>query len=182
MRVLVGVLAAGLMLVGCGSPPEPEPSGSLSIAVAPDGDVTPGTTDQTVAPGPKQPTVTVGLGAPAVDGKVVIKLVKLTRTKVDGLGPGEISGPALAVEVQVRNRGDDPLNLDLVVVTVIDSKGQTAAPMTGSPARPMAGSLAAGKSASGTYVFAMTSAAKSSLKVWVNWSPARPKVVFAGRV
>ena len=69
------------------------------------------------------------------------------------VGPGESTGPALAVQVAVTNNSSNPFALDSVFVNLNDSSGAPGLVTTGGPAQPLAGELQPGEEATGTYVF-----------------------------
>ena len=99
---------------------------------------------------------------------------------VTGHGPGEVSGPGVAVKVRVQNSGSGAFDLDGLAVNASygGGAGTPAAPSDSSPAKPLHGSLKAGASASGTYVFLVPASARSHVRVDVSSSSAARILVF----
>jgi len=95
-------------------------------------------------------------------------------------GPGEVSGPALALTFTMTNRSSTALGLESVTVDVTDAIGDPGIAMFGDPAQPFQGSLAVGATATATYVFAVDPAARSPIRVEVNYSTGAPTVVLVG--
>jgi hypothetical protein len=176
---LIGAAAvvAGLVAVAGCSPSKPASSsaaggsGSAS-ASAPTGSAGPGGTSSptgrstprpTVAPSRDtgKPSVAVSPAPPVAVGStaalttgVVVTVGAPRRVRVTAQGPGEIAGPAVAVPVTVRNASAKPFDLGGLVVNAAFGRSATPAPPTDAdPARRLAGALAPGATARGTYVF-----------------------------
>lgn len=97
-------------------------------------------------------------------------------------GPGEISGPGLAVSVEVTNASDADLALDAISVTLTDSAGTPSSYVPVSDSQPFAGTLAPGKSATGTYVFTIPTDKRSPITVGLIYGPSTSVVLFTGTV
>lgn len=67
-------------------------------------------------------------------------------------GTDDIVGPAVAVDIDVVNNGDDPVELDRFIVSAGASDAELS-PILGSFGEPFAGVLAPGDTASATYGF-----------------------------
>ncbi|HEY3408408.1 MAG TPA: DUF4352 domain-containing protein [Propionicimonas sp.] len=142
--------------------------------------VTPGKIDQTVAPQKQETAKPVDLDKTQKAGAIAVSLKSIKSTKVTGHGPGEISGPALVVTVVVMNGSKSSVNVDSAIVTLIDSKGNVGTPMTESPARPFTGSVAAGDSATGVYVFQIGTKVRNPIRVSVTYSTEHTTALFVG--
>ncbi|WP_169923673.1 hypothetical protein [Propionicimonas paludicola] len=124
----------------------------------------------------------IGLGETSPANPVAVSLTKLVRLQVEGKGPGEISGPAVAVTVRIRNQATSPLDLDHVIVNLLDATGQLATPMTADPAAPFHGQLAAGADQSAVYVFSVTKDALRPVQISVTYNVEEPTVLFKGNL
>jgi hypothetical protein len=112
----------------------------------------------------------VGGGARAV-------LIASRNVTVKGQGPGELSGPAVALTLQVTNGATRPLDLDAVTVTA-SIRGQEASSSDAAPAKPFAGRLAAGARAQAVYVFVLPADARRPVGVVVSLAPDLPVARF----
>lgn len=194
--VAAAVLGLGLGLAGCtaeqadpgpassetGATPTPSGTASATPTPTPSGTADPATTgDQGGAPSDVLPTLApVALDEAAAFGTGVSATLGAVRAvEVEGQGPGEVSGPALAFEVVVTNGTGAPVDLSTVTVALTDDSGAPGLPMSGAPASPFAGELAAGASATATYVFRGVQDGLA-LRLEVSYSTAAPVVVFAG--
>jgi hypothetical protein len=168
-----------------GSTPHATASAEASPAVSalPSGTPPSAAPDPAAKPdGAAQPTkAPVPLSQPADFGTgVVAKLDKIESIVATAHGPGEISGPALAFTITVTNRSTEAVDLGSVIVNLTDAHGDPGVSMFGPPAVLLSGTLAVGASATGTYVFAVASAAASMVRLEVSYSTQAPTVVFSG--
>ena len=123
------------------------------------------------------PAVQVGKTA-ELSGGVSVRVVRIREVKVSASGVGQIAGPGVAVLVEIRNATKSALNLSSVVVNASYGSGTPAVPNTSAPADPVTGSLAPGRSAQGTYVFALPKSGAATLRVEIASGQARNVVVF----
>jgi hypothetical protein len=114
-------------------------------------------------------------------GGVTARISDVRSITAKAKGPGEVSGPAVALTVKITNGASKRLPLDQVVVTLTGADRAPGTPMSGSPARPLAGSLAAGSSASGVYVFAVPKGSRNPVTVEVTVRGGDPVLVFRGK-
>ncbi|WP_375426340.1 hypothetical protein [uncultured Friedmanniella sp.] len=192
------VLLAGLLLAGCsgkaddttpapsaGSPesgvanPSSTPVAPATTPVAPP---TSGSTKSSVPSKKvtKRKAVSLDGSGEAADG-VTVSLTKVKAITAKAVGPGEVSGPGVAITVSIANGTSQPLDVGSVVVNLTAADDSPGAQMTGSPARSFSGSLKAGAKASGVYVYALGKGKRDPVTVEVTVSPADPVVVFRGR-
>ncbi|WP_152187780.1 hypothetical protein [Georgenia satyanarayanai] len=111
--------------------------------------------------------------------------VRLTAIEpVDGVAraPGEIAGPALAVTVQAVNDSTAPVSLADVVVFLSSGPDRTPASDLGQGSTPLGGSLDAGSSTTGTYVFTVPDDERDDLRVEISYTGEAPTVAFTGAV
>lgn len=111
---------------------------------------------------------------------VTATVVRVDAIEAEARGPGEISGPALAFEVEVTNGADAEVSLDAVTVNLTDADGAPGLPMTGSPADPFGGVLAPGRSTTGVYVFTVDSDARDDVTLEVAYTTEAHVVLFRG--
>lgn len=197
-----------LLLTGaaCSTEPEPEPEPASSVAVTPAASGTPapgptstptvsvpppastpvpqrspGDVNSTVPTAPAQSRKPVDLDESSKAGNgVTARLRSVKAVTAEAKGPGEVSGPGLAVTVVVQNGSEEPLALEQVVVTLEGEDGSPGNPMSDRPAKPFTGRLAAGKSATGVYVFALAKDIREPVVIQVTLSGASPILVFEG--
>jgi len=187
---------------GADAPPEPLTTGTdtetdmTSLSDLPDATQPPVSTAGPIAPAgnidqivPEVPVTT----APAValtdtadfGGQVSARISQVSAVQATATLPGEISGPAVAVTVQITNGSGQAIGLDAVTVTMADAGGNPATAISVNPADPsgpLQGALSAGASASGTYVFTVPADQRNPVTVTVNYSSGAPTVVFTGQV
>ncbi len=189
--VPVLICLAATTITGCTAPAGGTPTQTPTVAptetmsAAPSATqstpaVTPGKIDQTVAPQKQETAKPVDLDKTQKADAITVSLKSIKSTKVTGHGPGEISGPALVVTVVVKNGSKSRVSVDSAIVTLIDSKGNVGTPMTESPARPFTGSVAAGDSATGVYVFQIGKKVRNPIRVSVTYSTEHTTALFVG--
>lgn len=129
------------------------PHPSATESVDPDKPLTsPATADPTASVDAK-PLAPASVKQPRDLGNgVTVVVTGVTRTEAAARQPGETAGPAAAIRVEIRNRTRSPINLDAIAVNAEDAKGNPLVPNFTS-SEPLGGTLAAGKSRQGTYVF-----------------------------
>ena len=122
----------------------------------------------------------VPLAATAELGGVSTTVTNVSALTTTATGPGEIAGPAVAVQVQIRNNGSTPFNLDSLFVTTNDSGGAPGQPSTSDPASPLTGELAPADQATGTYVFRVPTTGRNPITILVSNSDSAEVVSFVG--
>lgn len=131
---------------------------------------------------PPQRQKPVALDSPATAGQgIVVELAKLQAINAKAQGPGEVSGPAVAVEVVVRNETNRPQSLTNAVVNLTDARNAPGSLMTGPPAKTFSASVDAGQQAIATYVFTVPPERRNPITVDVSVDPSLPTVLFRGR-
>lgn len=193
---VVAAAATGLLLAACSGDPAASPSAPTSSsaptspavtsaappATTPVPAPTPGSTKATV-PSQKltvRKPVRLDAQGEAADG-VTVRLTKVAAVKAKAVGPGEVSGPALAFTVAVHNGTGQPVDLGSTAVNVTAADDKPASQMSGKPANPLHGSVAAAGTATGVYVFTLAKNQRDPVTVQVTVRPADPIVVFRGR-
>jgi hypothetical protein len=115
-----------------------------------------------------EPTVDPNFGEPVVDevgtdgqadfgGDVSARIISITPYAATASQAGEVSGPAVLVELELLNESGDALPLDPVTVNAYYGADRIpASPVTSDPASaPFTGTLESGATARGSYVFSV---------------------------
>jgi hypothetical protein len=156
------------------SPPAPPPSlGTPSQAGR--GSTVPVEPVRTKDPVPLDDEENFGTG-------LAVRLEKITAVKGEAKVPGEIAGPALKIDVVASNKSKKPVGLDSMVIFVSYGAERTPAVELSEGARPLAGSVRAGDSARGTYIFTVPEDERDLVRVEVSHSGDEPTLAFEGSV
>jgi hypothetical protein len=127
------------------------------------------------------PAVAIAQTADVGSG-VSVAIASIERIQGEARLPGEIAGPALAIKVNVVNGTNEPLSLSAVTVTLEDSAAVPATTLSAPPNAPFSGTVDAGQSAQGVYVFSYPPELVPPVTVTVSYAPAAPVAVFTGDV
>lgn len=183
-RVAAVAALSGAVLIGaaaCSSSnsdtgPTAVASGDISSNASPEATGGAGTgTDQQMKP-------PVPMNSPAAFGNgVTAKVVSSSRVDIKGSGPGEISGPGVKVEIQITNGTNDDIDLNAVTTNVFYGASRTPASPVLNSDSGFSGTLAAGKSATGTYYFSVPKGS-NPIELQVSYSIQQPVVVFTGKI
>lgn len=135
----------------------------------------------TSAPGVTEGTLASTL---VIDGRqgtgVSVAITSVTAMTATAQGPGEVSGPALRIEVSVDNTSGHALDLSNTAVTLTDSEGNPGSGMLASPANWLDGEVASDTSATGTYVFTLPEDARDPITVTVQVDTTMTTAEFSG--
>lgn len=130
-----------------------------------------------------EPTAAVSTAPPADRGEeaqlsdgLVVTVAEVGARDVAATEPGDVAGAAAVVEVSARNGSDEAVDLSGLVVTASLPGGAPAPPTDAGPAEPLAGSLAPGGRASGSYVFRLGDGSTEDLSLQIS-SPSSTTVV-----
>lgn len=122
----------------------------------------------------------VPIGKPtSISSGVQVSIIKFRTLKVQAAAPGETTGPAVAFEVEVRNKSAKPVDLGGVVVNASYGKNVPAVPSSSPPNAPLTGSLEPGKTARGTYVFRVPPTGVKTVRIEVSSAFAAAVAIFA---
>ena len=95
--------------------------------------------------------------------------------------PGEISAPAVRISMQARNGSSKPISLDGMAVSVDYGSHRTPAIEVAEPGGdPFQGTLAAGHSRRGVYIFNVPITGRDGIHVTTSYTAAAPTLVFTG--
>ena len=141
-----------------------------------------GNVDQTVPSKTVASKPPVAIDKPAMPAAgVVVTLPSIKAITAKAQGPGEVSGPAVAVTVEVKNNTKSAVDLSQTVVNLTAANGDPGSMMTASPAKPLPTSVKPGGSATGVYVFAVPKSQRDPITVEVSISADTPTAVFHGK-
>jgi hypothetical protein len=155
------------------------PTGASVISsTAPAGSAPPVATDKPSVAISRAPVVKVGKPAHILSD-VRVYIGEVREVTVTAEHPGEIKGDAAAVGVSVRNQSGQAFSLDGMVVTASYHNGLPGDQTTSGPSDPLTGSLASGKTATGTYVFMVPRKYAYSLRIEVTSNQSPTIVQFA---
>ena len=128
------------------------------------------------------------LPAVALTESVVVEEVRGSLVSVEAIdaqatGRGNVAGPALRVTVRIQNDTGSALSLDEVSVNLsFGPAGTPASPIEDSSQRAFPGTLPAGESADGTYVFSVPVDQRGDVTIQVGYRAGAPIAVFSGPV
>lgn len=130
-------------------------------------------------PVPSAPKVPLS-GVADFGGKVTSRMASVRSINATAHIPGEVAGPAVALTVQMDNGSDRSIDLGTVTVNVYTAAGTPGIPLTENGSSLFSGSLPAGRSAQGTYVFSLPTARRNPITVTIRYSTDAPLVTFVG--
>lgn len=112
--------------------------------------------------------------------EVVVSIASISTTTLTAETPGEYSGSAIVVDVQVTNESDVPQPVGSATVSLSAEDGDIGVPTWAYPNDPLQGEVPTGATAAGTYVFMLDPADERSVTVRVNYSAGEPVATFTG--
>lgn len=110
----------------------------------------------------------------------MIDIVEVSAITVTAETPGEVDGSAVRVTVSARNTSTESQPVDSALVTIVAGDELGIGTTAGSPS-PLAGEIAPGDAATGTYIFMLDPAADREITVSVNYAAGEPVAVFTGK-
>lgn len=160
--------------------PSTSPSASPGASASPDPSASPSTPP--VDPDFGQPVIdTVPHNGTANFGDgVTAQIVELSNITVEATGAGEVSGPAIRVVVRLSNTSAAAVSVASVSVNGFYGEArQPASPLLSAPDQiAFSGTLAAGASAEGAFVFSVPEADRANFFVTVSKDASSPLVLF----
>ncbi len=110
---------------------------------------------------------------------VTVDVVRQRSVTVTGRGVGELSGPAVAFTLRLRNGTTRAFPIGNSVVACSYGANRTpCSDSSASPAKAWRGTLGAGRSADGTYVFLVPKSNRDSIQLQVSYDPTQPVVIL----
>ncbi|CCH86411.1 conserved exported protein of unknown function [Modestobacter italicus] len=197
VAAVLAVVAAALVVLalttgGSGSDPAAASPGTATsaaptaapttVVLAPAADTPAPTGPTTDADEPPANLAPVPLDQPAAVGDgVTARVVSLDAVDATGVGPGNVTGPALRVTVALTNGKADALPLGGVAVDLASGPELVpASPVNDPAAAPFSGTVAAGGTAQGVYVFSIAAADRADVTLSVGYEAGAPVLVFTG--
>lgn len=120
-------------------------------------------------------------GTASPTGSVSVSVPKVESVTGKPEGVGEIAGPALRFTLRLDNDTSKAIALGSVVVNAYYGADETPAPsLSGPGAKPFGSTVAAGKTATGVYVFSVPKKGRSDVTVEFSYSTDVSTVVFSG--
>jgi hypothetical protein len=167
------------------------PAGSSGGGAPDPGETTPSASGPSSSPTPGEPTPVppatpspVPLDEPAaIQPGLVAAIEQIEAVEGEARGPGEVAGPAIRFRVTFVNSTSDAVDLSSTVITVDYGDARTPALQLFEPgASPLPGSVAAGATANGVFVFTIPADQRSLVHITVDYSVGVPPLEFTGPV
>lgn len=196
--IIVGAVAAGIVIAAViasvitqGSTPSTPPSAGIDGSSSPSPTLSSETPDASADPGadPADPS-TAPSATPVpigTDGEIQpgVSAVITGIESVEGVaqGPGEVGGPSVRFTVTVSNATATPVSLATTVINVDYGDDRTPAGELGNPGgMPFPPEVAAGSSATGTFIYLIPTDRRDQVRIIVDFSIDVPPVTFLGPV
>ena len=177
LAVFAAALITALPLAGCTGDGTPR-QGTGTAVPAPSG----GNVKETVTPAPTPEAIKTRLESPASPAEgLTVRLGGVKAIEAKAQGPGEVAGPAVAVTIEIENKGSKAFDTGLLSVNLDDAKGRPGSGMMAKPAKWITGSVEPDAKVSGVYVFTVPKANRDPITVSVSLNPGMPTVLFTGR-
>jgi hypothetical protein len=164
------------------APTSAAPTSAAPATVVPAAD-TPEPTGPTADADEGPPSLSpVALDQPAAVGNgITAEVVDLEAIDGSAVGPGNVAGPALRVTVRIANGTDAPVALGGVAVDLASGPELVpASPLGDASATPFSGTVEAGGTAEGVYVFSIAEADRAEITLSVGYQAGAPFLVFTG--
>ncbi len=147
-----------------------EPTGSLAVAKD---------AERAATPKPVARAVRLQETADVAGGVATISKLEAIEAKAEGIG--QIAGPAIRFVVEVRNTSAKELKLDTAEITVeAGAQNLPAIRLDGSGTKLFPLEVAAGKRASGTFVFLVPEDQRGQVRIYLNYAASESVVAFEG--
>ncbi len=144
---------------------------------------TPGSIARVVPPRTVKTLAPVKLSQPAtVSSSLKVRVDRTRVGTVDAKWPGETSGKAWIVTLEVGNSGTSSVPLNAVTVTARDRSGAPLDAFTSAPATTLPDAVAAASTATATYVFRLPKSVRNPVTLTFSQSTSTPTVQLSGSV
>ncbi len=180
-------VTAVLVLGACADDDDDAGPDTTDTTEAPDttagaaGEADGGTIYDTVPAGEKAVLDPVALGELGDFGDgVTTRVTDIESVAVEAFMPGEISGPGVAITVELTNGTSAPIDLGSVTVDLVATGDRYATLITTRDDSALSGELAPGATGAGTYVFTIADEDRDAVVVQVTYTAPKPTVVFEG--
>lgn len=170
---------------GADASPSPSPSASATDDPSTGADPTTEPTPAASDPSGTMPELApVAPDEPAENGDgLVARIAKMTAVEGEAVQAGEIGGPAVQFTIEITNDSGEAIDLGLVSVNAYIGEDRTPAGGLVRPGgAPFEGTLDAGKSATGVYVYTIPQNQRDDVTLTVDYRAGQPAFVFRGAV
>lgn len=116
----------------------------------------------------------------SVPDGVTLKVTSVTAEQATAALPGETSGPAVRVTLDLRNGTGKPMDLDKVAVLLTPMTGVPAIRITNPTLVPLQGTAAPDSTSTGTYLFRIDPELREQATLSVKYSSDIPTAIFTG--
>lgn len=161
---------------GCTATTGPSAIGTGPIAQPP----TPGSVTSTVSAPEVGPPVKVGLMDSVELGGIRVSIDSVEPTQVESKLPGEGSGPALVLNLRVKNASGADYRTEQLQANLTDAKGNAATPITDQPASRLPDVLAPDAEGSAKVVFLVTEDVRKPVSLEVTVAAGVQAAIFTG--
>lgn len=121
----------------------------------------------------------IGVEASLPEG-VKVRVSKVTAFTAKAETPGEVTGPAVAVTIVLKNASKETISVDSAMVSLTEKSGDPAQPTTSDPYAPFAGDVAPGAKQAATYVFLIAKKDRKDVKITVEYLAGNTVADFSG--
>jgi len=174
---------------GGGTGPSAGPSSSAAPTASSDG-ADPSATNSPATPDPAATSGTmpelapVAPDAPADNGEgLVARITSMKAVEGEAVQAGEIGGPAVQFMLTITNGTDEAVDLGFISVNAYIGEARTPAGGLVRPGgAPFEGTLEAGESAEGVYVYTIPEDQRSDVTLTIDYRAGQPAFVFRGPV
>lgn len=119
----------------------------------------------------------------AVDGGPIVSVGSIESVTGEAVLPGEVSGPAVRIAVDVENTTKKPIELTAAVVTLYTGADDLQASPVSKPAgKAFPSEVAPGEVARGAFVFELPEDRRDGVRVEVDLSLSDPLIAFEGDI
>jgi hypothetical protein len=181
--VIAVIVYFAVTSAGSGKPgASPSPSASASSQGGdPSGQPTP---DPSATPGTMPELAPVAPDEPSDNGEgLVAEITAMKSVEGEAVQAGEIAGPAVQFSLRLTNDTDEPIDLGFIAVNAYIGEAMTPAGGLVKPGgAPFEGTLKAGDSAEGVYVYNIPESQRADVTLTVDYRAGQPSFVFRGPV
>ena len=114
---------------------------------------------------------------------VSVRVSDIQQVDGEAQGPGEVAGPALRVSIEVQNRTDNEISMELALANLYYGPDRApASSLSGPGARSFPETIEPGKAAFARYVFGVPKQGHNPLAVEFSYTVEAPTMIFEGNL